>query len=209
MHPLHEVLVSAAGGHFPPADGGVDVLPPDDHGAGAVVELTGHAFVLTERDPDAVLAAGADGFGGASQPDLVRWLAGAGGWVGSHDAVLVARGRGTASGTVPLLAPRHDLDDHPRVVRSRDHRRNVEVHGDDVGFVTLGDGLVGRREISVELLAVDRGDRGEGRRLIAAALALVPEGELLWAQVAPGNAASLRSFLSCGFAPIGAEILLG
>jgi len=32
-------------------------------------------------------------------------------------------------------------------------------------------------------------------------------GEPLFAQVAPGNAASLRAFLAAGFVPIGAEVL--
>ncbi|NUR85978.1 MAG: GNAT family N-acetyltransferase, partial [Nonomuraea sp.] len=30
----------------------------------------------------------------------------------------------------------------------------------------------------------------------------------LWAQVAPGNAASVRAFLAAGYVPIGAEALL-
>lgn len=211
MHPLREVLIEAGHGRFPPADGSVEVFPPDPHGACAVVELTGRAYVLTERDPAGVVARGADGFGGASQPDLLRWLAGPEGWIGSHDAVLVARGSASPALPPPRspLRRRHDLDDHPRVVRSRHHRHDVEVHGDDHGFVTIGWGLVDRREMSVELLDPSASGRGAGRRLIQAGLALVPVDELVWAQVAPGNATSLRSFLSCGFAPIGAETLFG
>jgi hypothetical protein len=41
-----------------------------------------------------------------------------------------------------------------------------------------------------------------------AARHLVPHGELVWAQVAPGNAASVRAILAAGFAPVGAEALL-
>jgi RimJ/RimL family protein N-acetyltransferase len=37
---------------------------------------------------------------------------------------------------------------------------------------------------------------------------MVPAGELIWAQVAPGNAASLRAFLAAGFTAIGAETLI-
>jgi hypothetical protein len=41
-----------------------------------------------------------------------------------------------------------------------------------------------------------------------AADTLVPDGALLWAQVAPGNAASVRAILAARFAPVGAEALL-
>jgi RimJ/RimL family protein N-acetyltransferase len=47
-----------------------------------------------------------------------------------------------------------------------------------------------------------------GRAAIAAARHLVPGGEPLWAQIAPGNAASVRAFLAAGFRPVGAEVLL-
>ncbi|NGN62857.1 GNAT family N-acetyltransferase, partial [Streptomyces sp. A7024] len=49
---------------------------------------------------------------------------------------------------------------------------------------------------------------GLGRRLAAAARRLVPDGAPLWAQIAPGNAASVRAFLAAGFRPVGAEALL-
>jgi hypothetical protein len=202
MHPLYETLVDAAHGRFPPVDGLVDVLAPMEADHHAVVEFTGHAVVLTDRRPDEVAAKGADGFGGASQPDVLRWLAGSRGWIGSHDAVLVASG--TGSGSLPEST---ELDEHPRVVRSRAHRRDVQVHADRTGVVTIGRGLVDRLELSVEVFTHARG-RGSGRRLIAEGLGLVDLGELVWAQVAPGNAASLRAFLSCGFVPIGAETLL-
>ena len=201
VHELHRVLLDAASGRFPPVDGGVDVVAPMAGDHHAVVEFTGHSFVLTDRDRGDVLERGADGFGGASHPDLLRWLAGPDGWIGSHDAVLAARGIGDGR-----LVPRDDLDDHPRVVRSRQHRRDVGVYGDDSGVVTIGYGLVDRLEVSVEVL--NGATAGAGRRLIVEALGLVPAGEIVFAQVAPGNAASLRAFLSCGFAPIGAETLL-
>jgi hypothetical protein len=202
MHPLHEALVEAANGRFPPVDGGVEVFAPMEGDHHAVVEFTGHAVVLTAHRPGEVIAQGADGFGGASHPDVVRWLAGPDGWIGSHDVVLVARGSGGGS-----LPESTRLADHPRVVRSRAHRRDVRVHADATGVVTLGRGLVDRRELSVEVF-VDAGGQGHGRRLITEGLALAEAGDLVWAQVAPGNAASLRAFLSCGFVPVGAETLI-
>jgi len=51
-------------------------------------------------------------------------------------------------------------------------------------------------------------DRGLGTALIAEAIRLVPEGELLFAAVSPGNARSLRAFLALGFKPIGSEVLI-
>jgi len=201
VHPLHSALLDATEGRFPDVDGAVEVVEPMPGDHHAVVEFTGHSFVLTDCDAGEVSARGADGFGGASQPDLLRWLAGPGGLIGSLDAVLFARGVG--GGRLP---ERSDLDDHPRVMRSRAHRRDVRVHGDDTGLVTIGLGLVDRLEVSVEVLGTRT--PGAGRRLIGEALELIPAGDVVFAQVAPGNAASLRAFLSCGFAPIGAEILL-
>ena len=201
MHPLHQALLDATEGRFPRVDGGVEVHLPAHDGQHGVVEFTGHSFVLTDRDPAGVIARGADGFGGASLPDVLRWLAGPTGWIGSMDVVLFARGTGGGS-----LPTRSDLDDHPRVVRSRAHRRNVRVHGDATGVITLGNGLVDRLELSIELFGPQ--PRGAGRALIREALALVPTGDLVFAQVAPGNVASLRAFLSCGFTPIGSETLV-
>ena len=178
------------------------VLPLDAAGTGAVVELTGHSYVLTDHPADEVLARGANGFGGASAPGLMLWLTGPGGWIGGHDAVLVARGRGGGS-----LPERTDLEAHPRVIRAREHRRDLQVYGDEHGLVTVGHGLVGRTEVSVELFESAESGKGHGRRLIAAGLDLVEAGALVFAQVAPGNAASLRAFLQSGFQPLGAETL--
>ena len=54
----------------------------------------------------------------------------------------------------------------------------------------------------------DRQNRGLGRRLALAARHLVPGGAPLWAQIAPGNVASMRAFLAAGYVPAGAEALL-
>ena len=43
--------------------------------------------------------------------------------------------------------------------------------------------------------------------MAAAAVTLVPEGEPLFAQVSPGNVASVRAFLAAGYRPICSEVL--
>lgn len=178
-------------------------MPPDPAGTHAVVELTGHSYVLTDRSPDDPVFSGIDAYGGVTQPHIVTRLAGRSGSVGSLDLVLVRRvERSTAA---PLR--RLDDTDHPRLERALRHRREVVVLGDDRGLVMLGIGLVGRLEISIELTDAAHGT-GAGRQLVASALAGRRPGDLVFAQVAPGNAASVRMFLACGFVPIGSEVLI-
>lgn len=201
MHQICSVLLRAAGGEFPPIDGRVTVLPPLERGIEAVVAFTGHSFVATRRSHAEVLAYGPDGFGSSMAPDFLRWLAGPSGRIGVLDATLVARGTGGGS-----LPRRRDSDDHPRVRHARAWREDVVVHGDERGLITLSAGLGGRREVSVEV--APGAPPGSGRSLVEEALAITPAGEPLFAAVSPGNARSLRAFLSIGFVPIGSEVLI-
>ncbi|MFE3072424.1 hypothetical protein [Streptomyces sp. NPDC059247] len=203
-HPLLAFFLDAADGRFPPADGGVTVLPALAGGLECSVAFTGHAVVATALTERAVRERGPDGFGGSLAPDFLRGLAGPRGWIDTVDVTLIARG----TGGPPRLPGLTGADDHPRVRHARDVRTGVGVHGDERGLVTLADGLAGRRELSVELHHGPDGGRGRGRSLIADALSLVPAGAPLFAAVAPGNARSLRAFLACGFVPVGSEVLL-
>jgi GNAT superfamily N-acetyltransferase len=201
-HPLLQLQLDAADGRFPPVDGRVEVVPACGRNT-AVVAFTGHAVVATDRSPVAeVIERAGDGFGAALAPDFLRWLAGPTGWIDSIDAVLVARGLGGGS-----LTPRHDLDDHPRVGFARQLRDDVRVFGDERGLFTLGLGLAGRLEVSVEVAPEARG-RGLGRSLLADARSLVPAGVPVFAAVAPGNAASFRAFLAAGFQPLAAQVVI-
>lgn len=199
-HPLLALLTAAAEGTFPPVDGVVTIVPPLAGGWECSVAFTGHAVVATSRPADEVLQQGPDGYGGSMAPDFLRWLAGPQGFVGVTDVMLVRRGTGAST-----LAVRTDADDHPRVRYARQYRSDVVVYGDDRGLVTIGAGLAGRRELSVE---ASMHNRGLGTSLITEAIGLVPAGELLFAAVSPGNARSLRAFLGLGFTPIGSEVLI-
>jgi hypothetical protein len=199
-HPLLALLTAAAEGTFPPVNGRVTVTPPLAGGWECSVAFTGHSVLATSRAADEVMAQHPDGFGGSMAPDFLRWLAGPGGFIGVIDVMLVRRGTGH-----PRLPERTDFDDHPRVRYARQYRSDVRVYGDERGLVTIGAGLAGRREMSVE---ASTHDRGFGSALIAEAVGLVPAGELLFAAVSPGNARSLRAFLGLGFTPIGSEVLI-
>ncbi len=96
---------------------------------------------------------------------------------------------------------------HARIARALRYRDDVRVWQADGGIVALGRGVAGRWEVSVEVEPDFRG-RGLGSRLASAARHLAPGGATVWAQIAPGNAASVRTFLRAGFRPVGAEALL-
>ncbi|MFD6418155.1 hypothetical protein [Streptomyces sp. NPDC060194] len=204
-HPLLAYFTDAFEGRFPPCDGEVTVLPALSGGLECSVGFTGHAVVATSVPAPEVHSLKPDGFGGSFAPDFLRALAGPGGEIGCIDATLAAPGVGGPPRLAELGA---EADDHPRVRYARGLRTGVRVYGDDRGLVTLSAGLAGRRELSIELHAPERGGRGAGRGLLADALSLVPEGEPVFAAVSPGNARSLRAFLACGFVPLGSEAVL-
>ena len=178
--------------------------------------FSGHAYVLADVDPAELSArlAAADGagggFGGVHHPTVLSLLADAGGrWrTGTVDVVLVRRGGGDDTVAPATLVRRDDLADHPRVARALAYRRDVVVLADDVGLASIGRGLVDRCEVSVELFDPESAPPGAGRRLLAGALRALPADEPVWAQVAAGNARSLRAFLAAGFVPVASEVLL-
>jgi hypothetical protein len=98
--------------------------------------------------------------------------------------------------------------EHPRVTRANAHRENVRVFTDLTGVVTIirGRGLALRHEIAIE---IEPGSRGQGlaARTLTEARRLITPDEVLFAQTAPGNAASLRALITAGFRPIGSEVL--
>ncbi len=202
VHGLGDVLRAAADGRFPAPDGSVDVVPPYLPRVEAMVSFTAHAVAATTLSRAALLAAGADGYAGATSAPVMAALAGPDGECDVLDALLVARGTGRTG-----LPERPDLADHPRVAYARGWRVDVHVHGDERGLVTVSRGLGGLAELSFEVPSGGRG-RGHGRALLHDALGLVAAGEPVLAAVAPGNAASLRAALAAGFVPIGSVQLV-
>jgi RimJ/RimL family protein N-acetyltransferase len=93
------------------------------------------------------------------------------------------------------------------VARALQYRDDVRAWQADGGVVLIGRGVAGRWEVAVEIDPARRG-QGLGRELAAAARHLLPGDGPLWAQVAPGNAASVRAFLAAGYLPVCFEILL-
>lgn len=213
MDRLAKLLDAVAQGGFPPADGSLTVLPQPSPGDAGVLALTGRTVVFTGADPEWVrgLVPPGDLAAPLGLPFLSALCAATGREAGLTDVLLVlppgvpatAEGRAVAAG----LEETPDRA-HPRVTRAlawREEVRAWETEGG--GTVITGRGVAGRWEVSVEVDAMARG-AGLGRGLAAAARVLVPAGEPVWAQVAPGNAASLRAFLAAGFVPVGAEVLL-
>jgi GNAT superfamily N-acetyltransferase len=205
-HRLSRLLTDAAAGRFPPADFAVEVLPPPPGRSDAVVAFSAHNVIAAGLDPDEVRAHLPDD--DPATPMSAPFLA----WLG--------RRLGTAPGALDVvlvaptvhephdLAPASDAEAHARVQRALRYRSEVRVYRDQrgAGVVILGRGLAGRLEVSIEL---DPAFRGHGRgTALARAAASVPEpGEPLFAQVSPGNVASLRAFLSAGYRPICSEVL--
>jgi hypothetical protein len=200
VHPIAEVLSKAAGGDFPTVDGGWERVEPWRPGVEGVVAFTGRAFLAVDDDVSdgTLVSLGPDGFGGASNPRLVSRLAGSG-WIDALDIVLVARG----TGGEPTLVPRSDLRNHPRAEHATSVRSDVATFGyaapDDHTLVTLSTGLGGLPEVGVE---IDARKDHVGADLVRDALTLLPEGEVVVAACAPGNARALRAFLSAGFEPV-------
>ncbi|MBO0770807.1 MAG: GNAT family N-acetyltransferase [Actinobacteria bacterium] len=203
---LAAVLRDAAGGRFPPADGGVTILPAASARDAGVIGFTAHAVIFIDADPAWVASQlPAGDLSGPLTPAFLHALCQrTGRRAHSVDMLCVAGALPGPPG--PGLAAEPGRD-HPRVSRALRYRDGVRAWRADGGVVLLGRGVAGRWEAAVEVDPGRRGD-GIGRKLAAAARHLVPPGTPVWAQVAPANAASVRAFLAAGFRPVGAEALL-
>jgi GNAT superfamily N-acetyltransferase len=171
-----------------------------------VLGFTAHAVIFTDAEPDWVarhLPAG-DLAAPMSASFLQKLALATNRRVGSIDLLTCAP---SLDGPPPIDLVPEPESSHSRVRRALNYRDEVRAWRADGGIVLLGRGVAGRLETAIEVDPQRRG-HGLGRRLATAARHLIPAGAVLWAQVAPGNAASVRAFLAAGFTPVGAEVLL-
>ena len=202
---LADLLRGVADGTPPPTDSELTVVqPPDDRSVG-VLAFPGQNIIVADVTVEWVRSwLVGDDLSEPFSPQFLGLLAAVTGRApGNIDSVLVARAHGRRRGLE--LAEITDSD-HPRVARAQRHRADVRAWACPGGMLVLGRGVAGRWEAAVEVDSAVRGF-GLGRGLFGAALGLLPEGEPVWAQVAPGNAASLRALLAAGYRPVGGEIL--
>jgi hypothetical protein len=202
---LAALLQDAARGAFPDPDGGLEVLPPPAGPAMAVVGFTAHHVIAAAVSEGWVREQLAEG--DLRAPMGPRFLAALGRELGLRDdgvdVVLAAPGLAGEAALTEVAR-----DSHPRVARANAHRQGVRVFEDRTGaaVVILGRGLALRTEVAVEVEEPERGC-GLATRALVESRRLVGHAGVLFAQTAPGNAASLRALLAAGFRPIGSEVL--
>ncbi|MET7986739.1 GNAT family N-acetyltransferase [Streptomyces sp. NPDC005281] len=204
---LRDILDAAARGVFPPPDGAVTVVRQHSPRDAGVLAFTAHSVVFTDEDEGWVRATlGAldcDTLAAAMNP---RFLAAFMERTGrSNDTVDLLSVAAPLPGPATLALTETDGLAHPRVAGASGRRDGVRAWAADGGVLVLGRGVGGRLEASVEVHEGVR-HRGLGRALASAARHLA--GEPVWAQVAAGNARSLRAFQAAGYRPVGAEALL-
>ncbi|WP_405060187.1 GNAT family N-acetyltransferase [Kribbella sp. NBC_01505] len=199
-------------GVFPAPDLSVSVVGAPSERDTCVIGLTAHIVVAADATPDWVhdLLPPADPSAPLNPPFLTALEAATGRRVNAINALLLAPALADVAERAQLRSMLVELgdQDHPRVQRARVHRVGVQVF-DHVGggLVLTGQGVDGRLECAVEVPEVNR-SKGRGRELARTARVLAPIGSYVWAQVTPGNAASMRAFLAAGFVPVGSEALL-
>jgi GNAT superfamily N-acetyltransferase len=207
---LRRILADAARGVFPPTDGSVSIVPQPSERDAEVISFTGHTVVFADTDPGWIRGLlPPDSLSAPLNPPFLGALCERIGRRVNNIGILMlttALQGPPPSGLGPRLEPAEDHE-HPRVDRALRHRENVRARTTPGGMVLVGQGVAGRWDAAVEVDPKARGT-GLGRLLARAARHLIPDAGPLWAQVAPGNAASVRALLAAGFVPVGAEALL-
>jgi len=197
-------------GVWPPADGVVRVIrqPPDADAA--VLGFTAHIVVAAAVEPAWVAARLPPGDLSAplNPPFLSALCERLDRRVNCLDLVAYAA---ALDGPPPIPLTPAGADAHPRVRRAQHYRTDARVWITEGGILVLGRGLAGRLEVAFEVDPDHRG-RGLGRDLARSARHLAreldPGASGVWAQVSPGNAASVRALVSAGYGAVGSEALL-
>lgn len=192
-----------AGGRLPTEPWYQVVASPGTH---AILAFPGHSVIVTDLAPQWVAhLLPEEDLSAPLNPPFLRALELEKGLrVNNIDIVMLGE-RLFGSPEVDLSVIQ-DLN-HPRVLRAKRYRKEVTVYQAEGGILIIGRGVGGRWEAAVEVDEQARG-KGLGRTLALAARHLIPQERPTWAQIAPGNASSVRAFLAAGYVPVGAEALL-
>ena len=212
MTTLADILRGVENGVFPAPDLGVSVVPAPSERESAVVAFTGHIVIAADISPSWVAERIPPGdLTSPTNPPFLTALAElTGRRVSSNDAMLLAPAITNPAKRAAAIKDLAVLTDHshPRVQRALEYRSDVHVYGDvHGGVLIIGRGLADRLECAIELPDTHH-NQGHGRHLARAARALIPPNTAIWAQITPGNAASLRAFLAAAYKPVGSEALL-
>ncbi|MGP3960728.1 GNAT family N-acetyltransferase [Nonomuraea sp. 3N208] len=201
---LHDILADAARGHLPQPGAGPTIVPQPSRRDAGVIAFTAHNVIFADLDQAWISSRLPVGdLSAPLNPPFLRELeARMERRVNNIDMLAMASPR---AGRPPIDLVEVMDDAHPRVQRARRYRDEVRVWNCPGGVLIIGRGVAGRWEVAIEVDPASQG-RGLGRALAGAARQLT--GHPLWAQIAPGNAASVRAFLAAGYVPIGAEALL-
>jgi GNAT superfamily N-acetyltransferase len=204
---LRELMVALEAGQSPPPDCGITIVAEREWPG--VFSFSQHHLIAADVDPAWIRAQLPPG-SSQSRPMSGEFLAALGRQLGGRtsDGIAMMLYAPRLARPLPNMPPLVEVgaDHHPRIIRSALYRRDVRAWTTAGGCMTLGRGVGGRWELSVEVDPEYR-QRGLGLALLQAGQYLV-EGEYLWAQIAVGNALLIRNSGRYGWTPAGAEALL-
>jgi hypothetical protein len=174
-----------------------------------VVAFTAHNVIAADVDHHELLRSlPSQDPGAPMSAEFLSWLASRlGTHAGMVDLVMAAPVPHPDE-ELPELITRDDLLDHPRLARSRRYRTELRCYSDvdDRALIVVGRGLAERQEMGIEVKQRFRGT-GLGSILARATPRVASSDEPLFAQISPGNVASVRAFLAAGYRPVCAEVL--
>lgn len=210
-HPFVTALRDAALGRFPDDDGRTEVAGALPGPCDAVAFFARHTIVAADIEPDWVRAQAAHQIGSDGEDpstELVSFLTAmrqrladpptyASVVTVAHHRAAVLRGE-----LVEVDEPEPGWGSYRRDVRSFRYRNA----GTD-GAIFLGRGPGDRMDVFVRLNNPGRGGGGPSRELLAAALTLIPRGEVLFGSAPIHDTRALRTMLAGGFTPICTEAL--